>query len=461
MSAATTTVRLKDPYEFQADEVLDPPRSFFGILRRIGPGMILSASIVGSGELIATTTLGAEVGYTALWIIILSCLIKPAVQSEIGRYIIATGETGAEGFDHTPGPRPAGISWVVWLWAFMVLITWFQIGAMFGGVAQVLSQLWPDVATPVWLIGLLVLSLMLLLGGGYERIEKLATIKVGLFTMLTFLCALVMMRQPQNFSWAQIQQGLQFELPGAGLATAIAVFGITGVGASELFMYPYWCVEKGYARFAGKRDMTEAWRKRARGWIRVMNVDILVSMVIYCVATVAFYLLGAGILNTQGLVPSANDMIPVLSKLYTETLGPWALPLFYVGAIATLYGTIFAATAGNSRVLADMFRLAGKFERGDYASRVRYRRLIIWFHLIVPVGLFFLFRSPVLMVKIGGVAQALMLPVISIGALFMRYRGLPREVAPGPAATAGLWIAASVITAVMIYSAVLTAKAWL
>src|ERR671910_230309 len=98
MSAATTTVRLKDPYEFQADDVLDPPRSFFGILRRIGPGMILSASIVGSGELIATTTLGAEVGYIALWIIILSCIIKPAVQSEFGRYVIATGETGAEAF---------------------------------------------------------------------------------------------------------------------------------------------------------------------------------------------------------------------------------------------------------------------------------------------------------------------------------------------------------------------------
>ena len=48
--------------------------------------MILAASIVGSGELIATTTLGAEVGFTALWIIVISCLIKPAVQAELGRH---------------------------------------------------------------------------------------------------------------------------------------------------------------------------------------------------------------------------------------------------------------------------------------------------------------------------------------------------------------------------------------
>jgi manganese transport protein len=460
MAAATSPHPVRDPYEFQPDEVVEPPRSFFGILRRIGPGIILSASIVGSGELIATTTLGAEVGYVAMWIIVLSCIIKPAVQSEMGRYIIATGKTGAEGFNHMPGARPGGINWAVWLWAGMVLMTLFQIGAMFGGVAHTLNLIWPMIPVPAWVLGLLAFSLALLLGGGYGRIEKIATVKVGLFTMLTLLCALIMTRQPQNFSWALMKEGFEFKLPGAGLTTAIAVFGITGVGASELFMYPYWCLEKGYARFTGPRDGTPQWRSRAAGWIRVMNVDILASMVIYCVATVAFYLLGAGILHTLGLVPSANDMIPVLSKLYTETLGAWALPLFYIGAIATLYGTIFAATAGNSRVLADMFRLAGMYQRGDYAARVKYQRWIIWFHLVIPVCLFLVFRSPVTMVKIGGFAQALMLPVLSVGTLFMRHRGLPKEIAPGPLATASLWFAALVITAVMVYSLGLTIKSW-
>jgi hypothetical protein len=276
--------------------------------------------------------------------------------------------------------------------------------------------------------------------------------------MLTFLCALLMMQQPERFSWSQIQEGLKFHLPGNGIATAVAVFGITGVGASELFMYPYWCVEKGYARYTGKRDGSAAWRNRALGWIRVMNVDILASMAIYCVATVAFYMLGAGILNSQGLVPSASDMIPVLSRMYTQTLGDWAVWLFYIGAVATLYGTIFAATAGNSRVLADMARVMGVFPRGDYPARLRIRNKVIWAHLIVPVILFMVFQSPVMMVKAGGVAQAMMLPAISIGALYMRHRGLPKEVAPGALATGGLWLAAVVITSVMAYSAILTLR---
>jgi len=62
----------EDPYQLHPADVTEPPSSILGILRRIGPGMILAASIVGSGELIATTTLGAQVGYAALWVILLT-----------------------------------------------------------------------------------------------------------------------------------------------------------------------------------------------------------------------------------------------------------------------------------------------------------------------------------------------------------------------------------------------------
>ena len=411
--------------------------------------MILAASIVGSGELIATTTLGAEVGYVCLWVILLSCVVKPALQAEIGRYSIATGQTGLAGFNRIPGPR-LGVNWVVWGWAAMIAMTRFQIGAMFGGVAQTLHMLMPSVPVNVFVVGLLGITLMLLLGGGYERIEGLATIKVGLFTMLTFLCALILLRS-DGFQWANLKQGFTFDLPPGGLTSAVAVFGITGVGASELFMYPYWCVEKGYARKTGAREDSPQWRERAFGWIRVMNTDILASMCIYTVATIAFYLLGAGVLHTRGLVPASSDMIPVLSNMYTQTLGGWSVWLFYIGAIATLYGTIFAATAAESRVASDLCRLMGKFQPDDYEARLRYRRRFVWILTVVSAGLYLLVQSPVAMVKAGGVAQALMLPVIAIGALFLRYRLLPPEVRPPMWQTIGLWVAAIATISLMAY----------
>ena len=53
----------RDPYQLSPEMVREAPttlRARFGFL---GPSFILSASIVGSGELIATTTLGAEAGF--------------------------------------------------------------------------------------------------------------------------------------------------------------------------------------------------------------------------------------------------------------------------------------------------------------------------------------------------------------------------------------------------------------
>lgn len=452
-----TQPKLKDPYKLEAADIADPPRKFAEILRRIGPGIILAASIVGSGELIATTTLGAQVGYSAMWVILLSCLIKPVVQAELGRYTIATGETGLAGFNLVPGPRWK-VNWIVWAWGAMTVLTQLQIGAMFGGVSQVMFQLIPAVPVNVWVLIFLGITLALLLGGGYERIEGLAMIKVGLFTLLTFLAAVVLTRMPQYFSWPDVWQGLNFRLPGEGLSTAVAVFGITGVGASELFMYPYWCVEKGYARYAGRRDGSPEWRSRAEGWIRVMHVDIFASMFIYTVATIAFYLLGAGILHGMGRVPAAKDMISVLSNIYTQTLGPWSLWIFYLGAIATLYGTIFAATAANSRVYADMFRLMGFFDHTDYAARVRFRRGFVLFLTIFPVCLFMLVQSPVKMVVAGGVVQALMLPIIGIGTLYLRHRQLPSEVKPSSWITATLWGATLVIVVLMGYYIVLVVQ---
>lgn len=435
---------LNDPYQLRPEDVAEPPQTFLATLQRIGPGMILAASIVGSGELIATTTLGAQVGYTAMWVILLSCLIKPVVQAEMGRYIIASGETGLASFNRMPGPR-VKVNWVVWAWSVMTLMTLLQVGAMFGGVSQVMNLLIPAIPVKAWVLVFWGITLALLLGGAYERIERLAMIKVGLFTMLTFLAALLLIRMPQYFSWPEFWEGFKFKMPGEGFSTAVAVFGITGVGASELMMYPYWCVEKGYARFAGKRDGSPAWHARARGWVRVMHTDIFASMLIYTIATIAFYLLGAGILHGMGKVPSAKDMIPTLSNIYTQTLGGWSLWLFYLGAIVTLYGTIFAATAANSRVYADMARLMGAFKAEDYGARSRYRNIFIVLLTGIPVALFLFFESPVKMVVAGGLAQAMMLPIIGLTTLYLRHRHLPDDIKPAPWVTVFLWIATAII----------------
>ena len=104
-----TRTRLMISMPCRADAIQEPPRTFFRAIRQIGPGLILAASIVGTGELINTTGLGAKAGFSLLWLILLSCVIKVFVQVELGRYAITHGKTTLAAFDTLPGPEAGGV----------------------------------------------------------------------------------------------------------------------------------------------------------------------------------------------------------------------------------------------------------------------------------------------------------------------------------------------------------------
>lgn len=443
--------KIANPYRLSPEKIEEPPKTFGATFRRIGPGLILAGSIVGSGELIATTVLGAENGYLLLWLILISCVIKTVVQEELGRHAIGTGETTLEAFNHCPGPR-FKVSWLVWMWSLMVMFTLMQIGAMLGSIGQILNRAFPAIPIAAWPWLLAALTAGLLLAGRYSLVEKVSTAMVVTFTVLTVLGAIILLKLPQYFSWAAIWEGLSFHLPATGFVTAVAAFGITGVGATELVMYPYWCIEKGYASYTGPRDDSPEWRSRAFGWIRVMGVDVANAMVIYTFATIAFYLLGAGVLHGRGVVPRGADMVQELSALYTETLGPWSLPLFLAGAFAVLYSTVFASTAAHCRVFADFTGMLGLYDRTNYATRLKVTRLFVIILLVVPCIYFTIFGEPVTMVKVGGFAQATMLPIIGFYTLYLRYNRMPAQVLPKGWLTLGLWVSAVTMAVMMGYS---------
>ncbi len=442
---------LEDPYSLRPESIEAPPNTFAGVFRRIGPGLITAAAVVGTGELIATTVLGAEMGYSLLWLVILSCAVKAVIQNELGRYAIATGETGLEAMNRVPGPRFL-VGWVVWLWFLMQVSSLTTLSAMFAGVAEVLNMIVPGLSIGTWVWAIMTVTMVVLMIGRYRLIETVAVVLVVTFTLTTVSAALLMSRTPEYFSWSSVLDGLKFHFPEGSLLTAVAVFGLTGVGSADLIQYPYWCIEKGYARFTGPRENEAAWLVRARGWTRVMGADVLTSMCVYTFATVAFYLLGAGVLHTLGVVPKGAETIKILSNMYTQVLGNWSRYFFLAGAVAVLYSTLFAGAAATARVFADYVRLIGVYERDNFRARFLAIRIFSAIVLLIPVVFYMFLPQPVLLVQIGGVGQALMLPIIGFATLYLRYTHLPKPIAPKTFITLILWIVSSITLVLMGYS---------
>lgn len=461
-----------DPYAMPVEAVQDPPRSLWQALRKIGPGIIVAGSIVGSGELILTTSLGAEYGYVFLWLILFSCVIKVFVQVELGRYAISSGKPTLGAIDELPGPR-LGTHWIVWWYQIMVLATISQLGAMTGLIGQALHLAAPPVSPAIasgleyvapgiaaavrqrpeyaWAVLTWLTVVALLLSGGYRRVEQVAAYLVAAVTALTAICVLALPATEYGIRWDEVAEGFKFLVPAAGIALAFGTFGVTGVGATELFAYPYWCLEKGYARFAGRRDESEAWLHRARGWIRVMKLDAWCCMIVFTLATVAFYFMGAAVLHPQGLKPKGKDMIFLLSQMYVGPFGLWTQIVFLIGAAAVLFKTLYVACAGHSRLTADMCHLAGFVRFSDSRRRGRWVQVFCVGYATLALCVFLMFGEPRGMVVFGGIAQAATLPIISGITVYFRYRGTDRRLAPSRATDLALWLAFVSISLVAIY----------
>ena len=499
----------------QAPEgIKEPPRTVEGIVKELGPGLIVAGAVVGSGELIATTATGAEAGFYLMWLIIVGCMIKVFVQVEMGRFAICSGKTSLEGMSKVPGPRIGPANWVLWFWVVTIIVTTAQLGGIVGGVGQALAiskpltkegreynmimgaktqtmirmqqalkesnfgemtdeqiekqiaerkrlreyaEIWTknEDRIPVlekqvqdhfiWAGIVAVVSIAMLVLGKYGFIQAFITLLVGAFTVMTVVNVILLQMNP-TFAMRpeELMAGFKFGLPPKTdgvypMATALATFGIIGIAAGEMVFYPYWCQEKGYARFVGPNDGSGEWVRRAHGWMRVLRWDAFGSMLVYTVSTVAFYILGAAILNRMGMVPKGTDMVRTLGAMYEPVFGVTAGWIFPVGAVAVLYSTFFVTNASKARMCTDALRLFNLREDTEAARRKWLRVFCVVFPLAC-FAVYYVIPFPKELVLLGGVMQSILLPVMACTAIYFRYKMCDPRLMPGKKWDFMLWI---------------------
>jgi len=478
--------------------------------------LIVAGSIVGSGELIATTKTGAQAGFSLLWLIVIGCVVKVFTQIEFGRYTLISGKTTLHALSEVPGPRIRGRgNWLVWYWLIMWIASISQLGGIVGGVGQALAISVPltqmgrdynaaedaekrelimqragaakklstsetadsdapsaealrtayDVRYSVrqdgqlmtrapadaamWAAIVAGLTSVLLVVGRYRLIQSLSTALVATFTALTVGNLFLLQRQDAwRVTSENLLTGFTPGLPDGSatmaIATALATFGIIGVGAAELVTYPYWCLERGYARFTGRYEQTAEWLTRAKGWLRVMQYDSWGAMVIYTFATIAFYLLGAAILHPLRLDPAGDGMVRTLAVMYVPVFSAWAAPIFLFGAFAVLYSTFFIANASHARVFSDALRVVGLIA-DDPDTRQKWVVRLSGFFPVLCLVIYLVVGEPAKLVLLSGVAQGVMLPMLAAAALYFRYHRCVDGLRPGTWWDACLWISAGLM----------------
>src|SRR3546814_10553455 len=71
----------------------DAPPTGLARWKLVGPGIVVAATGVGAGDLVATLIVGARFGYALLWAAVIGCIVKIALAEATGRYHLATGRS--------------------------------------------------------------------------------------------------------------------------------------------------------------------------------------------------------------------------------------------------------------------------------------------------------------------------------------------------------------------------------
>lgn len=448
-----------DLYALDPKDIQEPPQGLAHTLKFLGPGLILVGSVVGSGEIILTTTLGSMVGFSMFWFVMVSCWSKNIIQAELGRFAISSGEPFLHAFNRLPGKLPAfggkKVSWYIYFWLIWIIPTLLVNGGIYGGAGQAVNSVMPSLGSQWWTVILAFIACIIILTGTYKFLEKLMTTLVVTFTFITITCAILLQLTEYAITWDEVMGGLTFGFPAYAVLAALAMYGATGVGSNEQMAYTYWCVEKGYARFAGPADRSDEWVRRAKGWIKVMQTDVLVTMGLLTCATIPFYMLGAGVLYRLNAKPNGLETIDVLSNMYTQTLGEWAFWLFIVGAFFVLFSTAISGLGANARVFADGLTVLGLTERDDYKTRLRVIRTWAVVAPMITSMAYFFFQNPVWMLTVGQLFGVIKFPLIAGGVIYLRYKHLDQRIKPTLHIDIVLWACFLIMIALAIHILIL------
>lgn len=380
-------------------QVRSPPTRFGPMLLAIGPAIVVSGSVIGAGELVNVPHQAAKFGFVLFWAVILSCLIKYFLQVELGRHCLVHNRTTIQALNTCPGPKIRGTGWVGILYMFSYTLSMVAVAGILGATAGLLQSVFPlgwlglsddpertqIIGKNIWAVVTFLVVGAILWRGIYGELEKLVAFLVAGFSLSVVLALFLVQGTPFRLSVEDVSSGLTFSFGSVDRQLAafavISLLGALGTTANELFMYPYWILEKGYANHVGPAE-SKGWVERARGWTRVLRVDTGAATLLATVITGAYFLVGATILHRQEKVPSGPDVIEQISAIYTETYGAWSYGIFMIGGFCTLFSTLIVAIAATERMWTDLLSSMGVFDWQNEKARRRCNRTFQTLYLV-------------------------------------------------------------------------------
>ncbi|GAA1856935.1 Nramp family divalent metal transporter [Brevibacterium marinum] len=376
-------------------------RRLLSSIRDFGPGIIAVLAMMGAGDLVTASVSGSNYGYSLMWLLVASLLIRFVIVNIMGRYQVLNlkGQSIVEGYNDVSRFYP-------WAIGIAALISGHLLnGYMIRGAGEAVAKI-VTIGDPFLWSCILVLASVFVIGRNvYNTIEKGMKVLLAMMTVAFLGLAIYSVPDIGGLIRGTIGFGIPDNTGAFGVfAVALSLIGAVA-GSMANFLYPYYVRDKGWKGAAFKK---------------LQRNDILFGISAAIVISLSIWVVGAEILRPNGIQVSSLDDI---SQALTIHLGSVGGVIFYLGAFGILYSSVVGFANGFPKVIIDCLHIVRPQRREQYGSKFENDPLFKWFSLFILI-------SPVLWsvpgmpgfvtmaVFVTGL-QAIIVPLVAIGLLIL------------------------------------------
>jgi uncharacterized membrane protein YqaE (UPF0057 family) len=368
------------------------PRTLVDWLRVFGPGAIIASLTIGTGELIFSTRGGALFGYRILFLFVVISILKWGLVVASARHIVLSGVHPLERMMSLPGPRG-------WLPCVLLLIVaaclpiWvsFHSGVL-GNLTSWMtgtSGQFRGGADYLWGGAWLGAVLLLTASGGYSVLERIQLTIVAAMLLCAgvtlilynpdWLAILWGAIVPQSYAYPEWLGDEYPEIARHSVWVETTRYvGVIGGAGFDYMAYTSFLRDKRWGRAGlGPATPDELAAMAAdpghvvRRWVRAPYVDATLSFVVVVLFSGVFVASGAIVLGPEHKIPDERNLLNLQAQFVTD-IHSALLPLYVVGALLTMIGTLYGTLEVACSMVLEIIRSA------NYRFAATYRRQIKW-----------------------------------------------------------------------------------
>lgn len=435
--------KLPDRYLPAAEERdLPEPQS---LKKYLGASVIITATALGSGELILWPYITSQVGLGLAWLSILGITLQYFLNMEVERYTLATGETAVTGFSRL---------WLPWGMIFVLGAIlpntwpgWASSGATVFTFVFGLSESAVPLISTIFLISLgLALTVSPVI---YQTLEKAEGIMVA-FVLVFIVIAIVVATDAS--SWAtvvtSVPEGVANVPDAVGELGAAALFGavvFAGAGGANNLVQSNYLRDKGMGMglhipnivspITGEEVATPSLgytvpptpenERRWNRWWKIANQEQLITF--WAIGAILLVALSVLVFSTIGIQEDVGTDLAFIQdqgQALATTIGPWFELTFYIAGFLMLFSTNIGVVDYVGRLAGDSLKVTF-LKHSEFWSESKVYLTVAWFMIIVGSMIIWTGVEPVVLLVIASAGGGFVMAFYSVLLIFLNRRALP------------------------------------